>query len=260
MDDLEPLLRYWRALDALLGGVEPTRWGAVVSDRRYPSVQEANYARVETGRSVGLAEVEAELVPALARAGCRRAHVVVFRPEEQTGLLAAASTRGERIVWDLVMRHEGPVERTPDDPVLEIVAFDDAFWAAQRASTRLFGVSDERALDELSAMEREILVPAGRRWFVVRDDQAGAVAFTALLVLEGVGFVDHVLTLPGARRRGHARALTRRVLAEAHAAGAERIYLLADPEGVAAPMYERLGFERLTHLASWISPLERGAG
>ena len=260
MADLEPLLAYWRAQDALLRSVDPTWWGAVVADPRYPTVQEAHYARVEAERPVGLTEIEAQLVPALVRSGCRRAHVVVFRPEEQTELLVQASTRGERIVWDLVMAHEGPAERAPDDPVEEVGTFDDGFWASLRASTALFGVSDERMLDELSALERDVLVPAGRRWFVVRGERGLAVAFTALLVLEDVGFIDHVLTLPGARRRGHATALARRVLAEARAAGADRTLLLAEPGGIAAALYERLGFERVTHIASWISPLERTAG
>jgi ribosomal protein S18 acetylase RimI-like enzyme len=235
--------------------VDPTWWGAVVSDPRYPRVQEANYARVETTRPVRLSEIEAELLPALGRSRCRRSHVVVFHPERQTDLLAQASTRGARLAWDLVMLHGGAVALAPDDPVQEIRVFDDAFRLDLRASTRLFDVSDEGTLDELSALEIEVLVPAGRRWFVVRDRAGRAVAFSALLLLDGVGFVDHVLTLPEARRRGHATALTRRVLAESRAAEAERTYLLAEPGGVAAHLYARLGFERVAHIASWISPL-----
>ncbi|MGH2635965.1 MAG: GNAT family N-acetyltransferase [Actinomycetota bacterium] len=72
-------------------------------------------------------------------------------------------------------------------------------------------------------------------------------------MLEGVGYLDHVVTFPAARRRGHASALTRRAVTEARAAGAERTYLLAEPDGVAVPMYERLGFSRVTQIASWIS-------
>jgi len=256
MADLEPLIRFWRAQDDLFDRVEPTRWGAVVSDPRFPHVQEANYARVETRQAVDLAEVETELLPALARSSCDRAHVVVFHPEEQTDLLAHASTRGERLVWNLVMLHEGPAALALADPVREVTVFDDAFRVELRGSTRLFDVSDDRVLDELSAMERDVLVPAGRRWFVVRNPEGRAVAFTALLVLEGVSFIDHVLTLPEARRRGHATALTRRVLIESRGAGVERTYLLAEPDGIAARLYTRLGFERVAHFASWTSSLE----
>ena len=72
MPDLEPLLRLWRALDDLFAAEERTWWGAVVSDPRYPDVQEANYARVETAQPVALEEIEASLVPALSGVGCRR--------------------------------------------------------------------------------------------------------------------------------------------------------------------------------------------
>jgi hypothetical protein len=41
------------------------------------------------------------------------------------------------------------------------------------------------------------------------------------------------------------------------ASGAGRTYLLADPEGDAVRIYDRVGFEALGHLASWLSPIER---
>jgi len=261
MPDLDPFLRFWRALDGLFDAEDRTAWGAVLADARYPAVQEANYARVETSRAIRLAEVETILLPALARSGSRREHVVVFFPEDQTDLLVQASIRGDKILWDLVMAHDGALEASPDPeaggPVEEVRDADPWFWTAHRASTRLFDVSDEEMLDQLAAIERDVLLPAGRRWFVVRGPDGSPVAFAALLVLEGVGFLDHVVTLPGARRRGHATALTRRVLAEAVASNAERTYLLAEPRGHAAHLYEGLGFERVTQIASWIAPLER---
>jgi ribosomal protein S18 acetylase RimI-like enzyme len=100
------------------------------------------------------------------------------------------------------------------------------------------------------------MVPAGRRWFSVREG-GRSVALAALLVLERTGFIDHVVTFPDARRRGHAGALTRRLISEAAAMGAERTYLLAEPEGDAVRVYDRIGFERVTHLASWLAPRDR---
>jgi ribosomal protein S18 acetylase RimI-like enzyme len=55
-----------------------------------------------------------------------------------------------------------------------------------------------------------------------------------MLVLDGIGYLDHVVTFPHARRRGFATALSRRAVAEAGSAGAERVYLLAEPDGDAA--------------------------
>jgi ribosomal protein S18 acetylase RimI-like enzyme len=186
--------------------------------------------------------------------GSERSHVVIFHPEDQTDLIAAAGTRGERIAWDLVMVMGHDLE--PTGRVEEISAFDGPFWAVHRDSARLFDVTDEETLDQLQAMERDVLLPAGRRWFAVVDD-GRRVALAALLVLEATGFVDHVVTFPDARRRGHAEALTRRIVSEATAMGAERTYLLAEPDGGAVRIYDRIGFERVAHVASWLAARDR---
>jgi len=254
--DLERLLAYWRAQDALFQGVQETPWGAVVSDERYPAIQEPNYARVETREPVRLGEVEAELLPAMARSGSSRSHVVIFFPEDQTQLIAEASTRGERISWDLVMVHGGEAVGEADGRVEEVHDFDAAFWMAHAASTRLFDMDEQPAVDQLQALEREVLIPGGRRWLAVRE-QGAPIALAAFLVLEGAAYLDHVVTFPAARRRGYARALTRRALAEAVAAGARRAFLLAEPGGPAEQLYARLGFVRAGYLAGWLSTIPR---
>ena len=255
MTDLEPLLRFWRAHDALFERVEPSPWGAVVSDARFPIIREPNYARVEATGPVGLAEVEERLLPSMRRIGSPSAHVVVFHPEEQTDLIAEASTGGQRITWDLVMRIDEIGEPEPGH-VQEVLRPDEDFWRVHRASASLFDIEGEETLDQLQAMERTVMVPAGRRWFAAFD-QGRPVALAALMVLDGAGHVDHVVTFPHARRRGHAAALTRRLVFEAVRAGADATTLLADPNGDAVRIYERIGFERVSHLASWVSPLAR---
>lgn len=250
--DLEPLLRYWRAQDELFDRIEPAWWGAVVSDPRYPRVQEPNYARVETEHPVKLAEVEEALLPAMARCGCGRAHVVVFRPENQTDLLVEASTRGDPILWDLVMEHSGVTESGRDPAVEEVEVFNGAFWRAHRESLAWFDVKDTGVVDQIAAIERDLLVPAGRRWFTVRQDGM-SVALAALLVLGGVGYIDHVVTFPEARRRGYARALARHAASVSATAGAERTYLLAERDGPATALYRSIGFRPVTTIASWVS-------
>jgi len=252
------LLRVWRARDDLFDRVEPTWWGAEISDPRYPELQESNYARVEATEPVDLAEVDAALVRIVDRSACRRPEVVVFFPEEQARLLAEASTRGERLHWDLVLEHRGGGPAPADDPTEEVEVFDEGFWRDHRESTRGFDIEADEVLDQLEVMERELMIPAGRRWFVVRSPDGTAGAFAALLVREGVAFVDHVVTLPRARRRGFATALTRRILAEVEAVGVEHTYLNAEPDGVAARMYVGLGFRKVGHLASWTFGLGDG--
>lgn len=257
MVDLEPLLRFWRALDGRFESVESTWWGAVVTDSRYPTIWDANYARVETtDASLTLAEVESRLLPAIERSGATRRHVVMFRPEEQAGLLAEAGTRGDRITWDLVMDKRGvprKTDREPDPPVEEIERFDWAFWDRFRESLHEFDITEEDAKGAMVLMEREIMLPAGKRWFAVRERRR-RMAFGTLLVLEGVGYVDGVVTFPPARRRGYATAIMRRIVEEARAAGARHLYLLAEPDGGARGLYERLGFAGVTTLASTLGP------
>ena len=61
---------FWRALDDRLGEVEPTWWGAVVTDARFAEVWDANYARIDEAASdLRLAEVADALLPALERVG-----------------------------------------------------------------------------------------------------------------------------------------------------------------------------------------------
>jgi ribosomal protein S18 acetylase RimI-like enzyme len=85
----------------------------------------------------------------------------------------------------------------------------------------------------------------------VRDSDGVVVSLAALLVLDGVGYVDNVATFPEARRRGYASAITGHIARKARSAGAERVFLLADPEALATVrMYERLGFRGAGKLAS----------
>ncbi|MEX2202811.1 MAG: GNAT family N-acetyltransferase, partial [Actinomycetota bacterium] len=118
-----------------------------------------------------------------------------------------------------------------------------------------FDVKDAGVVEEIATIERDLLVPAGRRWFTVRQDGA-SVAFAALLVLEGVGYIDHVATFPQARRRGYASALARHAVSESTSAHAERTYLLAEHDGPATALYGSIGFRPVSTIASWISPIE----
>jgi ribosomal protein S18 acetylase RimI-like enzyme len=256
--DLGELLRFWQSVDRLFARIEETWWGAVVSDPRFPRIHEANYARVDTREPIPLAEIERLLLPAARAAGSPIAHTVVFHPEEQTDLLAEAGTRGERMTWDLVMRRFGPPPEV-DPRVTPIERLDEPFWAAFRATQRVFGVEEEDAIEEMVALEREVMIPAGRTWFAVRDGD-GIVALASLLVRSEIGYVDGVSTLPEARRRGHATALTTRILAEAAGRKAAATYLLAEPDGDAERIYRRLGFETVSSIGSWVGRADQPTG
>jgi len=231
-----------------------------VTDGRFPRIWDANYARVDApAPGLRAADVQADLLPALEDAGVTVFHVVTFHPEETAGLLAELSSRGHRLGWDLVM-DAGPGDpiqapRPPQVRVEELTAGDE-LWSRVGASLALFGVDPGDAVEQLQAIEREVLAPGGKRWFGVRDEDDTVVSLAALLFLEGVGYVDNVATFPEARGRGYASALIARIGDEARRAGAEHVCLFADPDDEpVVRLYTSLGFREAGRLASTRGPL-----
>jgi ribosomal protein S18 acetylase RimI-like enzyme len=251
--------RFWHGMDQLMGSVEPTPWGAVVSDGRYPAIWDANYARVDApAHEPGYDEVAEALLPALERSGATWFHVVTFDPEGSTRLLSELSGRGHRLSFDLVMDRavEGDVPRRPGAPPVEQLRSGDELWERVGASLALFGIENPEAVAQLAALESQVMGPGGKRWFGVRDGDGQVVSLAALLLLEGVGYIDNVVTFPAARRRGLASAVTAHLVEQARSGGAGRICLFADPdEAATVGMYERLGFRAVGRLPSTRGPI-----
>jgi ribosomal protein S18 acetylase RimI-like enzyme len=249
----EHVRRFWCSLDERFERVHPTPWGAVVTDARFPAIWDVNYARVERGEP-SAREIDDALLPALERVGAPITHVVTFDPEATTDLLAQLSGRGNRLSWDLVM---DLAEDPPPSPAVEVVPLPpgDQLWTRVEATLGVFGVDDPRAVAQLMQLEREVLIPAGKRWFGALDEEGEVSSVGAVLVLDGVGYLDNVATFPQARRRGFASALTARLTREARSEDAAHVILLADPEAtLPVRMYERLGFREVGRLASTKGP------
>jgi GNAT superfamily N-acetyltransferase len=253
--DLEPLLRFWRALDAAFQTVEPAWWGGVVADSRFPGVWDVNYARVETDDpSLSLAEVESVLLPLLDRSGARHTHMVLFHPERLTTILSEASTRGDRLSWDTAMElRELALDPPSVTDVEEVDPHDPSFWPAYRGSLGEFQITEDEAIQQLVDIERDVLIPAGKRWFAVLEGGRPR-ALGSLIGMESVGYVDHVVTFPEARRSGYASAIVRRIVQEARRSDLDHLYLLAERGAEAVSLYERLGFEAIGHIASTLRP------
>jgi ribosomal protein S18 acetylase RimI-like enzyme len=251
------VVRFWGVLDDLLASVVPTRWGAVVTDARFPAIWDANYARIDGGiEELTAGEVERQLLPALRAAGADVEHVVAFDAAAARRVVSELSARGHRLSWDLVMAL-GDTPRTQARAVtVEPVGLDDAGWRDIRASLAgPFGIDEGEPLDQLMRLEREVLAPAGKRWFGVRVADRW-VSVAALVVFDGVAYVDNVATDAAFRGRGFASAVTRRVVDEARRAGVATTFLLADPdEEATVRLYERLGFHGVARLASMRGPL-----
>jgi GNAT superfamily N-acetyltransferase len=102
-----------------------------------------------------------------------------------------------------------------------------------------------KPVDPALVTQKAELIRTGRHARVLAVDPVhGGVAAGALQALNGVAEVAGVATLPSARRRGLAAAVTGALTAAARAAGAELIYISADSDAVAR-IYGRLGFHRV---------------
>jgi ribosomal protein S18 acetylase RimI-like enzyme len=250
--------RFWIALDGLAANVRTTSWGAVVTDARSPDVWDTNYARLDAPGPVSVDDVEDALLPALQASGATIEHIVSFRPEAHEDALAALQARGHRLGWDaLLVTGSGP-GRPIGVEVEEITGDDELAIVVADILRDGFAVQPDAAIEQLVRLDRDVLLPRGKRWFGVRD--AGRVISSAtLLVLEGTAYIDDVATLPGWRRRGYASAVVARIIAEARLAGADDVYLLADPDAPRViAMYERLGFREAGRLASTRGPMPAG--
>lgn len=256
----EHVLRFWRAMDAHFGSVSPTPWGAVVSDGRFPAIWDANYARLDVASdTVALDDVAPALAPALSAAGAQTFHVVSFEPRTTEGVLAELTARGHRLAWDLAMELEAE-PAGPSQGEVEVVEVppSPALWRAVESSMASFGVEHPDAVRQLRRIEEDVLTPRSKRWFGVGRGRR-LVALGALMLLEGVGYIDNVATVPRARGRGYASAITTRIVREALAGGAQHVLLFADPDAVeVVRMYARLGFREVGRIASTKGPLPVG--
>jgi predicted GNAT family acetyltransferase len=74
--------------------------------------------------------------------------------------------------------------------------------------------------------------------------------FVGLLSLDGIGYLDSVVTLPSFRRRGVATAGVLHVVRESLDGGDRLVHLLADEDDAPQRLYERLGFRTRARVRS----------
>jgi ribosomal protein S18 acetylase RimI-like enzyme len=98
----------------------------------------------------------------------------------------------------------------------------------------------EETTEQLLEMNRRYASAAGDRWFVAPPQQPAAAC--CLFAGGGIGQIEDVGTLPSARGRGLAQAVTLNALAASREAGHEVTFLLADADDWPRLMYEKLGF------------------
>ena len=100
--------------------------------------------------------------------------------------------------------------------------------------------NDEAAQEALADAQDRISVRRGIRAFIVRGAGGFPVGFTTLAVGDDGAEIDQLYVTPEARGGGIGGRLVEAAL---HAGGHATAWVIADDDGLARALYERLGFE-----------------
>jgi ribosomal protein S18 acetylase RimI-like enzyme len=240
VSELERIVAFTRALDdARADELVPFAWGTALFNRALWRLWDWNQVRLERdgdGLDARVLAREADRLQGGARLAHRKISV------DDGGLGERLAPQFDRLGWRtqrlLVMVSTGEPDRADDLwPVEE--AAEPALRPARVAANG--GVSNDTVRQVLRAKRVRAEV-ASVRWFAARAD--GEVASYCEVYSDGrIAQIEDVATVPAHRRRGLARAVVLRTLAEARAAGHDLVFLTADEDDWPKALYERLGFE-----------------
>jgi ribosomal protein S18 acetylase RimI-like enzyme len=156
---------------------------------------------------------------------------------------AAAGWMDERLAF---MLREGPPPGP--HPGVEEAPYSDT--RALRARWYADHDEDPAALEAFAEAQETIVARRGLRAFVVR--RAGRpVGYASLAVHEGAMEIDQLYVSPEQRGGGLGHALLETALA---AGGQERAWIVADDEGRARALYERVGFATVWRQHAFVRP------
>lgn len=214
--------------------IEPWAHGTVLRTPSAPNFWDANFVRVEGDAS----DLEPEDLVAAADellAGSRHRKLEVA--DEAAGArmrpwFAAAGWIADRLA---MMVREGPA---PSHADVEQVPLRETH--PLRIEWYLSYENDDAAQQALARAQDRVSARRGMRAFVARGSDGAPVGFTMLAVgADGVE-IDQLYVTPAARSRGIGGRLVESALA---AGGRSTAWVVADDEGKARALYERLGFE-----------------
>ena len=229
--------------------VEEFDWGRLIHNPETPAMYSGKYLEVRS------TDLDANALAALADevqgplAGIEHRDVVPADPPHGERLVQGFSALGG---WDVVrslyMVHRREPEREVDSAreieraavvsVRRAVAEDDPNISPEAVEQRL--VRDDR-LDGVG----------NSRWFAAPADGPPG-ASCALYGRDGIGQVETVGTIPGSRRRGLARTVVFAAAEASQARGDELTFVVGDADGWAWKLYERLGFDYVGELCTFI--------
>jgi ribosomal protein S18 acetylase RimI-like enzyme len=218
----------------------PFRFGTAIFTPELPDRQDSNLLYLDRlDGDVGAEELCAESEH-IFRDAERRSQVLVF-PDAELAERLLPGFEGWQVHRSVVMVKKRPAETDADTAsVLEVD--ESALRPARRAHLESYPWATPELIAQL--LDAKVLL---RRWQSVRcfaRVEDGEIASFADLYTAGAGAqVEDVATLPQYRGRGYAKAVVARAVEEAHAAGAEFVFLVAMEDDWPKELYRRLGFD-----------------
>jgi ribosomal protein S18 acetylase RimI-like enzyme len=216
-------------------------------------VHEANHASVlhaAPGLTVG--DIRSELLPALEQVGAMDEHIEFMDADDDSpALRELLASPGEHDPDVLMVYEDDDVPFTPGAfaeipegvEVREVDDPEERFWELLRDVPNQYGdrLPDE-VLDQMQDRVEQLFAPAGERFFLGTANGTDA-GVASVLTLEGVAYIDNVVTWPEFRRRGIASAMVSTAVRASLEGDADVVFLLAEEGGVAHRLYEQLGFQ-----------------
>jgi ribosomal protein S18 acetylase RimI-like enzyme len=232
-----------------MGGLrsEHSRYGLAVFNDELPMRFDSNYLLVdELDPAVTADELLAEAVR------LQRPSVFVRDLETATRLTAGFEGHGWRLHRGLVMAYQGGDVVPADEHDIREVAEAELRPARRRQGAEEYGAPAE-VIEQLLDAKVEIGRAVTARFFAVfAGDEV--ISYTDLYSDGETAQVEDVATLREHRRHGHASRLVAHAVRVARAEGCSLVFLVADDDGDAKRLYQRLGFNDLGRYVKFIQP------
>lgn len=216
---------------------EPWEYGTAYRCTRHPDFWVFNTLLVE-GAPPELTVDELAAAADRFQAGLRHRRIDLVDEDTARRLRPGFDALGwatERLVW-LALRDPAPGPEAEEVPVeaTRRLRFE---WTRSEE-----WVPPEAELERHGDAEEDVMRTLGARAVVARDEAGEIGAYVTFTARGGQAEIEAAYVTPALRGRGIGGRL---VIAAAHAAGAADTLIIADDEGDAKRLYERLGFEPL---------------
>jgi len=232
-----------RAQDALVCElVQPWAHGSVLLTPSAPNFWDANFVRVEGPYEAPPQQLEREADELLA--DFRHRKLVIEHEATGARLRPSFAAAGWIADRNAVMRRTGPGRPHADVEEVELRETH-----ALRIEWYLDYDPDPEVQRAVAEAQDRVSAKRGMRAFVVRGDSGAPVGFTTLAVGADAVEIDQLYVTPDARSGGIGTRLVEAALA---AGGRDTAWVIADDEGRARALYERLGFRTACRLHEFL--------